>query len=375
MVAAQTGEYVGLGEQVYWRRSDTQRGKRHQRKERDYQDKESFKWEYAIERVRERLASHVRRLLFVSDRESDVHELLMYLQGHNLRHVVRSCWNRKLERETQKLHQHLAGAPDLCEVMVHIPQRGGRSPRWARVRVRARTVTLSAPQRDNALPPLTVNVVQAEEQSADNPMVWTLLTSEPIESIDQVLYVLRCYGLRWKIEDYFRCWKTGGTNVEGLRLQSLDSLLRGAVVLAFVAMRLAQLRDSIHCEVVSSISRMYVSRVFSASRAQPSDAATDDESSPAQFSSPERPCTDVLSTVEWRVLWLAVEKKARPLPDEVPSRRWAYHAMGRLGGWSDSKRTGRVGLKALWLGYSRLQERVEAVRLAQLAGITIPSEM
>ena len=102
MVAAQTGEYVGLGDQIYWQRSDAQRGKRHQRKERDYQEKESFKWEYAIERVAQRLVDFVRRLIFVSDRESDVHELLMYLQGHDLRYVVRSCWNRMLEREERR---------------------------------------------------------------------------------------------------------------------------------------------------------------------------------------------------------------------------------------------------------------------------------
>ena len=55
-----------------------------------------------------------------------------------------------------------------------------------------------------------------------------------------------------------------------------------------------------------------------------------------------KPCTEVLSESEWKVLWLAQER-TRP-PSEVPTMRWAYETLGKLGGWINGQRTGRVGL-------------------------------
>ena len=254
------------------------------------------------------------------------------------------------------------------------PQKGGRPPHWACVRVRACTVTLSAPLRDSALPPLTFNVVQAEELAADNPMTWTLLTTEPIGTFDQVLYVLSCYGLRWKIEDFHKCWKSGGTNVEGLKLQSRESLLWAAVVLAFVAQRLMQLRDEVDPEPAGSLSRMYISADFTERQAAAPSSPSVADASGSRISIPERPCSDVLSRLEWQVLWLIVEK-GRALPPEVPNRRWAYRTIGRLAGWTDTKHTGKMSVKTFWRGYFTLRERVDAVRLAQLAGIKVQNEL
>jgi len=72
---------------------------------------------------------------------------------------------------------------------------------------------------------------------------------------------------------------------------------------------------------------------------------------------PEAPCTAVLTETEWKVLWVAVEKK-RP-PRRAPTVKWAYQAVGRLAGWKDSKHTGRVGAKTLTLGWLDLEARVE----------------
>ncbi|GBE29471.1 MAG TPA: hypothetical protein ENH10_03735 [Bacteroidetes bacterium] len=61
---------------------------------------------------------------------------------------------------------------------------------------------------------------------------------------------------------------------------------------------------------------------------------------------PEQSCEDLLTGEEWRLLWLSSSKKRR-LPSTPPTLQWAYQALGRLGGWTDSKRTGRVGWQAL----------------------------
>lgn len=204
-------------------------------------------------------------------------------------------------------------------------------------------------------------------------MCWTLLTSEPIDSLEQALYVIRSYGLRWKVEDFHRCWKTGGTNVEGLRLQTRGAELRAAAVLAFVAIRITQLRDEADPEPICDRTRMTIISDFTCKPGdgERSGEVINEESKMIEgLSVPERPCTTILSSLEWQVLWLMIEKQ-KPLPKKIPNRRWAYRAIGRLGGWNDSKHTGRVGLKALWRGYSRLHDLAKGVWLSQINGINI----
>jgi len=52
-----------------------------------------------------------------------------------------------------------------------------------------------------------------------------------------------------------------------------------------------------------------------------------------------------------------------PMSPLAPPLSWAYRALGRLGGWSDTARTGRVGWLALWRGWFRLEDRLTGWRL------------
>ncbi|MBL4823215.1 MAG: hypothetical protein JKX90_06800 [Colwellia sp.] len=44
-------------------------------------------------------------------------------------------------------------------------------------------------------------------------------------------------------------------------------------------------------------------------------------------------------------------KKRGAIPKETPSLYWFYYALAKLGGWYDSKRNGRVEVKALYPGW------------------------
>ena len=186
-----------------------------------------------------------------------------------------------------------------------------------------------------------------------------------METFEQILYVLRCYGLRWKVEDFHKVWKTGGTNVEGLRLQSEGAILRAATVLAFVAVRLSQLRDESDPEVLSERTKMVILSDFT----KPGNESKRRKTIKG-LTAARRPCTSIISELEWKVLWLKVEE-GKPLPKKPPNRQWAYHAIGRLVGWYDSKRTGRVGMKTFWKGYCKLQDLTQTISLVQHAGIVV----
>ena len=59
---------------------------------------------------------------------------------------------------------------------------------------------------------LAINVVHVRETDAPNgqePIDWTLLTTEPVETDEQISRVVDFYRSRWLIEEYFKALKTG----------------------------------------------------------------------------------------------------------------------------------------------------------------------
>ena len=65
------------------------------------------------------------------------------------------------------------------------------------------------------------------------------------------------------------------------------------------------------------------------------------------------------------MLYKATYKKL-PDQDNIPTVKWAYQSLGKLVGWNDSKRTGRVGWKTLHEGLTKLDHLLEAVELLKL---------
>ena len=309
LLDAESGRTVGLIEQERWKRESAARGQRHQRRQRAYEDKESIKWQRASERVTKRLGETMGRVISVCDREADVYEYLKYKREADERFVVRASWDRRVQGEVSYLFEALEQAPVLGERTVRVEQRGGkqaRRARTARLSVRAGTVTLRAPRREARLGPLEVNAVPAQELDApqgEEPVCWLLLSSEPVDDFTAACRVLHYYTLRWRVEEFHKAWKSGA-GVEKRRMQSAENLERMAVVLAFVAVRLLQLREALD-EPIAAKGRA------------------------------RRRCTEVLSASEWKVLWITCER-SRP-PKRTPSLRWAYEAIAKLGGWADTK--------------------------------------
>lgn len=209
----------------------------------------------------------------------------------------------------------------------------GRVHREATPSVRSAKVTLHPPWRvDKALASMTIHAVLAEEKypPADaKPLRWRLYTSEPTASFDEARQIVDDYAQRWQVEEFHKAWKSG-CKVEAQRHQTRANLQRMAQIRAFVAMRLLQLKQH-------------------AGRA------------------PEEPCEPLVDRATWQCLWLSVEKKPPPPPEKPPTHGWLLRAVARLGGWHDSKRTGRPGWTALTRGWQDLQSRLAGYRLA-LAG-------
>ncbi|VFS50467.1 Transposase for transposon Tn5 [Budvicia aquatica] len=48
-------------------------------------------------------------------------------------------------------------------------------------------------------------------------------------------------------------------------------------------------------------------------------------------------CEQVLSPIEWKLLW--VKQEGKELPKKAPNLKWAYLSLAKMGHWHDSKRT------------------------------------
>ncbi|EDM9328809.1 IS4 family transposase, partial [Salmonella enterica subsp. enterica serovar Kentucky] len=97
MYAPDSALPVGLIEQQRWSRATDTYGVKHQRKERPYEEKESYRWQQASERMAERLGEIQKRVITVCDREADIWHYLHYKVSHGQRFVVRAAQNRRLE--------------------------------------------------------------------------------------------------------------------------------------------------------------------------------------------------------------------------------------------------------------------------------------
>lgn len=341
LMDAKKEKTIGLIAQERWCRDKSSYGKHNQRNKIQYKDKESYKWEKNTHFMENCLGEKIKDVISVCDREADVYEYIQYKLEHNQRFIVRGKHNRKLANTSVKLLEDLSNLKPMGNYAIEIAQKSKRKKRIVELEVMAKQVTFMPAERSSKalavdLRPITLNVVIAREKNpldTEEILEWILLTTEPIRSFEEIRQVTRYYELRWRIEDFHKAWKSG-VGAERQRMQSPNNLEKMVVILSFLAVRLLQLKEYFEpSSLVLEVDAICI------------------------------PCNELLTEIEWKILWKTVEKKE--LPSKTPTAEWAYQAIAKLGGWSNSKRTGKASWATLWDGWFRLTERVEGFLLAQ----------
>ncbi|MDQ7049127.1 MAG: IS4 family transposase [Enterobacterales bacterium] len=332
MVDAQTEHTIGLAEQHRWCRKDEDFGTKHQRKQREYKTKESYKWQRSSEAMTARYASVMDNIISVCDRESDIFDYIAYKEKHQQRFVVRAKHERIVTGDGDKLTPYINQQSSELSYQVKIQQKGGRKARIANVAVRFASVTISPPKKQAMCDDIKLTLISCNEISPPEgakALCWKLYTNEAVNCAADALKTVRYYELRWRVEEYHKAWKSAGTQVESFRLQTRQNLEKIIVITAFIAVRLLQLRElSGNKEKAKSTS-----------------------------------CEGYFAPLEWKLMWSKTEAKA--LPKKPPTLYWAYYALAKLGRWHDSKRTGVVGWEALWDGWFTLNQLLEGARFMQ----------
>ena len=327
LYAPEAVQLVGLIAQRRWTSDITTMGKNRRATQTPYQAKESYKWEQTSRQMAERLGPLMQRVISVCDREADLIEYLAYKHQQGQRFIVRSAKSRRIEEADSKLYAFGCELAVAGERSVNVPQKGGRKARQVQCDIRYAPVTIKVPANKQG-ESISLFYVSCIEQGSPDGLSWHLLTSEPVTNAEQAQQIVMHYEKRWLIEDFHKAWKSSGTRVEALRLQTRANLEKAVVILSFVAVRIQQLRfTGLQDERGSQVS-----------------------------------CESLFTPLEWKILWRKVEKKK--LPVKAPSMRWFYLSLGKLGGWKDTKRTGRVGWEVLWEGWFVLQSILEGYVLA-----------
>jgi hypothetical protein len=152
---------------------------------------------------------------------------------------------------------------------------------------------------------------------------WILLTSEPVRDLTDALRIAGYYGLRWLVEEYHNCLKSG-CRVEARQLETAARLQPLIAMLCAVAVRLLQLKN---------------------------DARL----------TPDRPANACVPVELVRTLSALIQadptakakSKAPASPAELTVRQF-MHAVAKLGGFLGRKGDGEPGWRTLWRGWLEL---------------------
>ena len=322
LAVSETGLPLGIIGQRVWVRPEEELGKRAKRHETAFEDKESYKW---VDGLRERASGQTwAQGITVCDREAHIYEFLDATLQAKLDFIVRAASGRSFTVDGEELFQAIAFAPVATQKSIQVKRRPDREAREATVQVRFGSLTLRRPKRAlsvrDSLTLQVVEVVEPQPPDGEAPIHWLLLTSLPVETLEQAEQIVTFYTYRWLIERFHYTLKSG-CKLEDSQLRAESRLERLLAVYSGVAWHLLWLT--------------YQARL-----------------------TPDAPCTTVLTTPEWQALYAFIHRTLR-LPVSLPTLRQAIRWIAQLGGFLGRKADGDPGVKVLWRGWSRLQDIVQ----------------
>jgi hypothetical protein len=196
--------------------------------------------------------------IHVMDREADSYAIFAALSEKQRSFVIRSFQDRVLaDHDEARLRAAARSARAAFRREVPLSPRpakpgpqGKRHParrlRVARLSFAATSVELPRPSDSRAavaasIPINVVHVFEPKPPPGQPAVEWFLLTNLPVDTPEEIAFVVDCYRGRWTIEEFFKALKTG-CQYERRQLESAASLLNALAILAPVAWRLLLLR-------------------------------------------------------------------------------------------------------------------------------------
>ena len=203
-----------------------------------------------------------------------------------------------------------------------------RRARTVRQRLRVLQVTPRPPKRPRGgkLPTVSFWAVLAEEidpPTEEEPILWLLLTSLEVTTLDAARRVLALYLRRWDIEVFHRVLKTG-CRVEQIQLKDAQAVRNGLTLYTIIAWRLLYL---------THLGRRC----------------------------PQLPCSALFSEAEWKATCTVAAakkingyKKGEPLCE--PTLGEFLTLVAKFGGHLGRRRDKPPGAQVIWQGLARVRD-------------------
>lgn len=302
--------------------------------------KESYRWIECLEETKALLPSGTRGLV-VADRECDIYEYFEAAEDFGLDVLVRLHHDRVVigsDGESSRIKEELFQEKTRGKIRIQIPSNGSRLAREAIMEVRYLPICLQGVPRgvrSKNRRDINLTVVSLEETSAPKgvkPLNWTLLTSLPVETMEDAEDIMKYYRMRWTIELYFKALKSG-CNVEKCRLEDGEKLMKFIALCGVIAWRIMWLT--------------WLGREI-----------------------PQASGNLALTEIEWKTLWVKKHKdkikaglmKADP-PKEIPDLCTVTRLIASLGGFMNRRGDGNPGLITITRGWISIMETAEVYEI------------
>jgi hypothetical protein len=318
-VDAETGHCLGLADAQVWRRF---KHKAVDYRKQPIEEKESYRWLKGPRRAKWGLA-RAAMITVIDDREGDIYEKWARLPDRRTHLLSRACRDRAIAGGGT-LFATMAALPERHRFSLDLPARPGkRQARQARLGVRfgkvviCRPASCSDPHAPRQIELSAIEVRELDPPPGEEPVLWRLLTTHDVETVEQALTVVGWYRQRWHVEQLFRTVKRQGVDIEDSVLADGEALEKLAVIALIAACQTMQL---------------VLAR------------ASSDESQPASYVFNEREL-QVLIALQGRLQGRTTKQKN---PHPPRSLAWAGWTIARLGGWTgyeSDKSTGPITMR------------------------------
>lgn len=334
-VDAETQECLGLVDAQVWCRT---KSKAVNYKRLPIEEKESYRWVKGGEQAKAALAE-AAMVTVIDDREGDIYEKWARLPDERTHLLTRASRDRSLA-DGGRLFRTMAGLPEAYRFTLDLPARPvKRGARTARMAVRFGRIRICRPGAcSDRNAPLEIELFAIEVRELNPPpgdaICWRLLTTHPVESVEQALTVIGWYRLRWHIEQLFRTLKRQGLRIEQSVLEdgeALEKLAVIALIAATITMQLVLARS----------------------------AGGQDQPASRVFDSGQ---IDVLHALQKKLQGRTRKQQNLHPPDSLA---WAGWTIARLGGWTgyeSDKSTGPITMRD---GLERFYGIVDGYNLAK----------
>jgi hypothetical protein len=327
LAVSRVGVPLGLIQQQVWVRSDAEVGQRHQRHQRAFEEKESYKWVKGLAQAD--TPDGRQGSVIVCDAEAHIYEFLDEMVTQALDFIVRAADARAFTQAGQALFAAIAQQAVQQRFSLSLQRRPDREARDAELELRFSPITLKRPQRAAAkretLTVWVVEVFEPQPPAGEEAVHWVLLTSLPVQTVEQAQQISLWYSYRWLVERFHFVLKSG-CKLEESQLRQAERLERLLAVYSLVAWKLLWL-------------------TYQARR------------------TPDVACTVALQPTEWQALYAFIHRTPA-VPQHAPSLGQAVRWIGQLGGFLARKGDGEPGVKVLWRGWTRLQDIVQTWSLS-----------